>query len=149
MKHVGDIEEMVRNAVPETPTLTTRKDRLMYWAALIRQAPADLYLYHDLERHSKSQLDKAEVPAYDNGGCSAFGLVVGDKHLQEAGAGVTIGKQMDYFQLSQAEMHEFSCDCGGHISKDEMANRIEKLANNEGTNQNPGFISRVASALGM
>jgi hypothetical protein len=35
---------------------------------------------------------------------------------------------MHFFELSQHELHEFSCDCGGVITNDEMAKRINTLA---------------------
>jgi hypothetical protein len=35
---------------------------------------------------------------------------------------------MGFFQLTQAQLHEFSCDCGGIITREDIADRIERLA---------------------
>jgi hypothetical protein len=35
---------------------------------------------------------------------------------------------MSFFELTKAELHEFSCDCGGDIENIDMANRIDMLA---------------------
>jgi hypothetical protein len=44
---------------------------------------------------------------------------------QETG---TIRQAMDFFELTQAQLHEFSCDCGGRIDNEMMATRIEGIA---------------------
>jgi len=44
---------------------------------------------------------------------------------------------MDFFELSQSDIHAFSCDCGGSISNAKMADRIEKIA------RGPNIYNRV------
>jgi hypothetical protein len=42
--------------------------------------------------------------------------------------GANLPTFMGYFEITQRQLHEFSCDCGGHISNEEMSRRIERLA---------------------
>ncbi len=37
-------------------------------------------------------------------------------------------KLLRFFELSKNDLHEFSCDCGGVIRNDTMADRIEAVA---------------------
>jgi hypothetical protein len=40
----------------------------------------------------------------------------------------TVQGAMNFFELTQDELHEFSCDCGGRISNSMMADRITAIA---------------------
>src|SRR5882757_115360 len=118
MKHV-DILELERTGQPipikVAVLLNTRKERLTYLAKLVAEKGSDpMELFHDLEYHSKEGLDRyriSEMPSYGYGE-SLFRLAEGDPNLKAGGIGETVGSLMDYFQLSNAELHEFSCDCG-------------------------------------
>jgi hypothetical protein len=35
---------------------------------------------------------------------------------------------MDFFELTQEQLHEFSCNCGGQLTGATIADRIERLA---------------------
>jgi RimJ/RimL family protein N-acetyltransferase len=59
---------------------------------------------------------------------TALGAAVRDPEFQKQGIGTTIHDVMKFFGLTQQQLHEFSCDCGGAISNDQQARRIEGLA---------------------
>jgi hypothetical protein len=120
-----DIRELV-TAVPVTVRMT-RRERLLHWAHLLRSGAGPLALYHGLEWMSPAQLTTTPATESDP---SAFGVALADPVFREQGLpGVsTIGEVMRFFELSQQQLHEFSCDCGGAISRQDMADRIEWLA---------------------
>lgn len=133
MKNV-DIESLVRQAVP-VPVLTTRKEKLKYAASLIRKLPENgyLYLYHNLEHISIDRLKDAKLKDMEE---SFFSIVGNDPLLREAGVGDNVHSMMGFFEITQDELHEFSCDCGGAIKNSDMVKRIEKLAE-------PRFLARL------
>ncbi len=58
-----------------------------------------------------------------------------DPVLQQAGlkadlpgGNVSVGGAQRFFELSKSDLHEFSCDCGGVITNEEMARRVENIA---------------------
>jgi hypothetical protein len=120
-----DIRELV-SAVPVTVRMT-RRERLLHWAHLLRTGSGPLALYHGLEWVSRSQLATTPATAIDP---SAFGVALADPVFREQGLPEVsnIGELMRFFELSQEQLHEFSCDCGGAISRQDMADRIERLA---------------------
>jgi len=140
MKHV-DVEKLVLEAIP---VLTTRKEKLRYAAMLIRKSKLPhLHLYHNLERMPKSYLDQTTITPTQ---ASFFGIMLSDPHLKAAGVGDTIGKQMRFFQLSQEELHEFSCDCGGAISNSDMADTVDSLADGAPVMQPSKTIFEIAAS---
>lgn len=105
------------------PPPMTRRDKLLRWADLIERYNGDLVIFHKLEYVSPCHLG-----SYGGHG-SAFGVASGDPVFRDAGlAGGTASDAMNFFELSQEELHEFSCDCGGHISNTMMAARVRRLA---------------------
>ena len=110
--------------VSAVPILMTRKEKLLHRAKLIRERPYDLGLYHRLEHYSPTELQDAKIDATHS---TAFGVALSDPQFCEQGLGKTGYAAMNFFELSQQQLHEFSCDCGGPINNDEMANRIERL----------------------
>jgi hypothetical protein len=136
MKEVRAEDLVSAVAIVDKPMTMTRREKLLHWAALVRKAPGHLYMFSRLEYWSKIQLDE---PSYFAGADTAFGLALADPTFsdmglkgeryfnpdQEAGS---VRQVMNFFELSQAQLHEFSCDCGGHISRDQMADCIERLA---------------------
>jgi hypothetical protein len=114
--------------IADTVTLS-RKDKLLRWARLIRESVTDLIIYHELEYWSPGQRKqslKSMVPGHE----SAFTLAAQDPIF--AAMGLTNDPSLNdvtkFFELSKDEVHAFSCDCGGHLSKERMAERIEHLA---------------------
>lgn len=109
----------------QSAVLLTKKEKLMRWAAQVRSHPTDLIIFHDLEHWSKHDL------AYQLGqhGPSAFGIAANDPVFRAAGIkGSSAQDALDFFELSQGDLHEFSCDCGGAINNHQMADRINRLA---------------------
>jgi hypothetical protein len=121
MKHV-DAEALV-NAIP-----MTRREKLLKWAELVRHYSHELALFHDIEHMGLSNL-RGIVPATIRT-VSAFTLAVTDPIFQAQGLRKesTLVDVMKFFELSQDELHEFSCDCGGYIDNHNQAYRIELLA---------------------
>jgi hypothetical protein len=124
MKHVSVVELLAPVAVQ---TEMTRQEKLLHWASIVRAYPGDLALYHNLEYLAPTALEGAQVVSIDR---TAFGLAAGNSVFNRAGlpGRTTIAGIMRFFGLTQAQLHEFSCDCGGAIDNDEMASRIEHLA---------------------
>jgi len=101
----------------------SRRDKLLRFAAIVRSARKNFGLYHNLEGYNPEQLGSIGI----NG--SAFDAAAADPILRDAGADLhTVADAQRFFELSQHELHEFSCDCGGAITNDDMANRIESIA---------------------
>jgi len=129
MKHV-DISEVTATAAPVMIRMT-RREKLLRWAKLVREYSRQLYLYHRLEYWDSFQLSNpTNLRTVDSmSRQNAFSLAYADPVLAAEGLkGDSIAGVMGFMELTQAQLHEFSCDCGGAIDNDEMARRIEKLA---------------------
>ena len=101
----------------------TRREKLMRFANLVRASVSPLYLFSGLEYLPPISLTRMSHPH------SAFAVAAADGILKDAGlASDTVADAQKFFELSQNELHEFSCDCGGHISNQTMADRIERIA---------------------
>ena len=125
MKRVSETELQLAVAIPPPLPKMTRREKLLRWAELIRTADHALRLYHNLEYTPREVLHVAEV----RGTSCAFNLAASDPvFIQEGLTTPTIGGVMGFMELTQAQLHEFSCDCGGYISNSEMADRIAGLA---------------------
>jgi hypothetical protein len=120
MKHMN-VDEL--NVVAFTPRVS-RRDKLIRWANLIRCTNSYLNLYHRLEYLSHSDLRAIRL---DGAPYSAFTVAINDPEFKALGLGTTMGSVMDFFEITQHDLHKFSCDCGGSIDKCEMADRIERL----------------------
>jgi len=105
-----------------------RAVKLRRWAKLCREYGFPLALYHGLEYWYRSQLD---IEIHQLPGVSAMTLAANDPEFHTLGLPrpdqCTVSDIMEFFSFSQQQLHEFSCDCGGHISNDEQARRIERL----------------------
>ncbi|MGZ4849882.1 MAG: hypothetical protein ACXV2C_00720 [Candidatus Bathyarchaeia archaeon] len=154
MNKMLSTDELLQSSVPFLSM--TRKEKLMRWAKLVRNETGHLYLYHNLEYASPEQLanhPSMVVYASDTICKSAFTIAYEDPIFQDAGlkkvvkfSEPTVGNIADvmkFMELSQAELHEFSCDCGGEISNKDMANRIEKIANPNV----PTFMMKITSVF--
>jgi hypothetical protein len=125
MKNVS-IQDLL-SPMPVQPKVMTKKERLEHWAELVRHFKGPLYLFHNLEYYTPLQL-KSAYPGC--GAISAFTLAEKDTTFQDQGlkVGSTLADHMKFFSLTQQELHEFSCDCGGHIDNRNMASRIQHVA---------------------
>jgi hypothetical protein len=86
------------------------------------------YIFHRVEFAPKDALKTMSSPA------SVFDAALSDAVLYDAGLrpdhgeSVSVANAMQFFELTQTQMHPMSCDCGGAISNEEMARRIENMA---------------------
>lgn len=126
MKHVP-INEIAETATV-LPVKLSKKEKLVRWANLIRCSHARLVLFHNLEHYSYHEL--RAVPIHTCGP-NAFEIATRDNVFRTAGLkhDANLVEVIGFFELTQNEVHEFSCDCGGAIDKTEMAERIEGIAN--------------------
>lgn len=109
----------------ETAVALTRKEKLMRWSDLVRSQRSSVVVFHHLEYWKHERLNQSLV-AYGN---NAFTIAAEDPVFKAAGLkGDSAQQAMDFFELKQHELHEFSCNCGGHISTTQMADRIASLA---------------------
>lgn len=117
--------ELKKVEVPNFQAMT-RRDKLLRWAKLVREAPGYLCLYSNLEHFTKKQL----AGIYVKESSTAFGLAVADPLFKGAGlrSNASVADCMDFFEVTQKQLHEFSCDCGGRITNKEMSYRIQELA---------------------
>ena len=137
-----DIAETVKTATP----VTTRTLRLQHWARLVRGSRTNLLIFHNLEHWSKIDLTTTAPRSHSGRYQTAFHLAENDPGFQAQGLkqGSSFAQHMQFFELTQAQLHEFSCDCGGSISNTQMADRIEGLAG--GTTPTP-MMARVVNGI--
>jgi hypothetical protein len=112
-------------SLPVALPVMTKRDKLLRLARLIRECGAtpNLYLFSNIEHRPPSGLAEMQHPL------SAFAVAAQDRILKDAGlTGPTVGEAQKFFQLSRDDLHAFSCDCGGHLTNDQMARRVESLA---------------------
>jgi len=126
MKHLS-LDQV--HVVAVSPPRMSRREKMLRWADLVRHHRGDtLVLFHQLEYMDQYQLARVNIHGvrYD----SAFTLATKDPVFNEQGlsSSANIVEIMSFFELSKVDMHEFGCDCGGAISPDNMANRIEHSA---------------------
>jgi hypothetical protein len=103
----------------------------MYWSP-----PKPFFLFHGLEYYMPDQLflighpesifqAALAVPEFVAAGYKAD--LEGVPTLNVAPM-VSVGQAARFFELSQDDLHEFSCNCGGEISNSDMADRIASIA---------------------
>lgn len=110
-------------SLPVAVPVMTKRDKLFRLARLIREFPYNLHLFSNIEHRHPSELVGLAHPL------SAFTVAAQDGILKDAGlTGPTVNEAQKFFQLSRDELHAFSCDCGGHLTNDQMARRVESLA---------------------
>jgi hypothetical protein len=110
----------------ESAVSLSRREKLLRWAELVRQHMNSTRLLHGLEYYPAAQL-RAEI--HPDAG-TAFNIAFADSVFKSVGLNgpATVQSAMHFFELSQDELHEFTCDCGGHISNERMAHRITTIA---------------------
>lgn len=135
MNQLVDPQTLI-SAIPLPAPAMTRYEKLMRWAKIVREQKEPMRIFHLLERWSQAELDQ---DSYFIDGSNAFAVAMADSVFAENGlkpttghlSGVptgSVGQVMRFMELTQQQLHEFSCDCGGAISNTEMADRIERLA---------------------
>ena len=147
MKHV-DIKELEKIAAP---VKMDREAKLKHWAKLVRSYKGTevMIIFHNLERWTTDELLKKPSGVYPRGYTDAFSIAFADKTLQAQGIkeqDQSFRGAMNFFELTQAQLHEFACDCGGSITTNDMADRIERLATNgpgRGAGAGGSFMNRM------
>jgi hypothetical protein len=122
-----ELEQTISVAVQNVFTQPMcRSAKLARWAQLCREAGFALRLGNNLEYADKFALE--HTPATYNWP-SALSIAVYDPVFNEQGLGedASIWSLMQFFEINTSELHQFSCDCGGHINNLEQARRIELL----------------------
>lgn len=133
----AELEKLQQEEPTAEAKAMTRQEKLLRWAELVRAVSHQLYIFSNLERWNPGDLAAATQPE------SAFQIAADDPVFRAAGLnGNTPAAAMNFFELSLRDLHEFSCDCGGHISNEAMASRIASIAK-------PSMMDRARSALGM
>lgn len=102
----------------------SRREKLFRLARLIRECALHrLYMFSNIEYLTPNELVGLRHPQ------SAFAVAAQDGILKDAGLkGDTVKDAQEFFALSNNELHAFSCDCGGVLSNEQMARRVESLA---------------------
>ena len=101
----------------------SRRDKLLRFAKIMREHRQEIYIFSNIEYYGPADWDELRHPR------SAFALAAADPVFR--GAGLTdssAGAGAKFFELSRDDLHKFSCDCGGLLTNEEMARRIESLA---------------------
>lgn len=108
----------------EIETITmTKRDKLYRLASILRAATHQVFIFHGVEYMSLAERRMATHPY------SAFALAAADAVLKDAGmTGDSVAEGVRFFQLSKDDLHAFSCDCGGHMTNEQMASRVEAIA---------------------
>lgn len=105
------------------PHVMTRREKLQRFAKIVRESNSQFFIFHQLEYLQPGMLESA------NHSQSAFHAAATDPILADAGLkDGTVGSAMKFFELGREDLHEFSCNCGGHITNSMMADRIDKIA---------------------
>lgn len=107
-----------------SPVVTmTRVEKLERWATLLERYKFGIVMAHNLEFLSQNMRDAASW------GASPMGVAAADSVFQDAGLkGETIKDVKDFFEISDEDVHAFSCNCGGVQTGAQMAGRIRAIA---------------------
>lgn len=114
----------------------TRVEKLTRWAELLRKCGHAIYLGDRIEYLSPEARDATEWM------CSPMSVAAADPVLTDAGLkNGTIGEAKRFFEITDEDVHAFSCNCGGHQTGANMASRIDAIA------KGPGIVNKIGSAI--
>ena len=99
------------------------RDKLLRFARIVREHKHGIAIYSNIEFWNNYQLSQPVHPA------TVLGVAASDPVFKAMGLQPNPLSAMHFFGLNQNQLHEFSCDCGGCITNDQMADRIDRLAN--------------------
>lgn len=103
-------------------TTMTRDAKLERLATLVENCPRHISLFDRIEEMTQGRKERATLEG------SVFALAAGDKTFQKAGlTGQTVADGQKFFELSNEELHHLSCNCGGQMHRDEVANRLRGM----------------------
>jgi hypothetical protein len=163
MNQIVNAEALV-SAVPlDKPAVKpmTRREKLLHWASIVRKIE-HVHIYHMLEHWDAQRLaDPIDGPGYDRyyrrRGLFTTALadpifreqgLVGSQHDNGLGQVVSPQQVMDFFELTQAELHEFSCNCGGNLTGKMISDRIKALAGPAPAGGSPTLLDRAKNLFG-
>lgn len=139
--------KLVEKVEQETAVALTRKEKLLRWAGLVRAQPQQMYLFHMLENWSREALHLPMQKFFGPTNVlvpNVFSLAAADPVFKATGLKAdSVAASMEFFNLSQEDIHAFSCNCGGFITNHDMAGRIEKMAN--AAPAKPSLVERARS----
>lgn len=151
MKEVRPEELVSAVPVKDEVKKMTRQEKLLHLAKITREHVTPLWLAHNLEHIDPRMLHRFPANYW---GFTIFALAMEDKAFREQGLKAgnpevpqgSVGDVMGFLEVTQQDMHEFSCNCGGTISNEEAANRIERIAHRGGGGSGQTTITVDSSA---
>lgn len=113
---------------PLKPIQMTHRQKLQHWASLILKRKDPIAMLHGIEYMRWDELTEVKMADYAQLPNSIYGIAADDPKFQAAGLKAeTLGDVIAFFELTRHDAHELSCDCHGHLSNAQMADRIEHL----------------------
>lgn len=117
-------------------TIMTKAEKLERWAVLLEKSRYPVYMAHNLEHMTQAARDGARW-CY-----SPMSVAEADPVFREAGLkGETVKDVKEFFEITDEDVHAFSCDCGGSRTGEQMASRIRGIANG------PSTLAKVAQRI--
>lgn len=121
LREIGDKAQVV----PFTQVRMSRTEKLQRWADVLDRHPGRV-----------TALERVEYIPYPDraklrGDNSPLAIAYADPVLREEGlTGDTLGEAMNFFELSDREVHRMLCDCHYHggMSADVVARRLRTLS---------------------
>jgi hypothetical protein len=101
----------------------SRTEKLLHWAKAVAHYPRPILMGTGLEHMRWDQLMGAVLPH------SIYDVAAADPTFRAMGLdGRTVGASVEFFELSQNEVHFLTCDCHGTLSNQRMGEYIEHIA---------------------
>lgn len=112
--------EALNSATPVA--VMTRAKKLERWATLLAKTPL-VWMAHNLEYLRQDVRDGHQWVH------SPMSVAAADPVFKDAGlAGDTIKDVKDFFEITDEDVHAFTCNCGGTQTGEQMASRIRNIA---------------------
>jgi len=107
-----------------------RRGKLLRWAELVKGTPRVLALFDMLENKTQSWRKSTVAQTALGDFATAMTVATRDPVLNAAGLAPNASIQglMDFFEILPADLHAFSCNCGGEIDNQSQAEGIARLA---------------------
>ncbi len=108
-------------------TIMTRAEKLERWAVLLEKCDHYIVMASNIEYMDQCSRDRASWTY------SPMSVAAADPVLSDAGLkGQTIKDVKDFFEITDEDVHAFSCNCGGEQTGAQMAGRIRNIAKGGG-----------------
>lgn len=117
-------------------TIMTKAEKLERWAVLLEKSRNPVYMAHNLEHMTQANRDASHW------GYSPMMVAAADPVFRDAGLkGDTVKDVKEFFEITDEDVHAFSCDCGGSRTGEQMASRVRDIANG------PSTLAMVARSI--